>query len=241
MSNFLSISEYESRAQYANVQADSLLPPPPTPNPPHHQAEASTPSATMQPPPPPPPPPLPVRLSRNSIPKSSIPVPFGAFRFDDNIRSLQTVQDASVIIPSISFKPCHMFFYGSLMDSEVLGAVLKLSETPITRPATVSGFSIRMWGIYPALIPSVPGKVLGTVWKIDSEAHFERLQAYETGAYKWLECDATLENGEVLKDCRTFCWAGDSNSKELEDGSFDLRRYQKYFKGSVTRERSTEV
>ncbi len=68
----------------------------------------------------------------------------------------------------------------------------------------------------------------GTVWKVTSEAHFDRLAAYETAAYRWDECDAVLEGGEVLRNCRTFCWAGEPDGKELEDGSFDLERYQKF-------------
>lgn len=141
-------------------------------------------------------------------------------------------------MPGEPFQPFHMFFYGSLMDSEVLQAILDLPELPTTRPATISGFSIKMWGIYPTLIPCHSGSVTGTVWEVTSESQFDRLAAYETAAYRWDECNAVLEDGEVIKNCRTFCWAGEPNSKELEDGSFDLERYQKYFKSSVTRRRS---
>jgi hypothetical protein len=95
-----------------------------------------------------------------------------------------------------------------------------------------------MWGIYPALIPSHSGSVAGSVSEVASEAHFDRLAAYETSAYKWDECDAVLDDGEVLRSCRIFCWTGEPDSKELENGSFDLERYQKYFKSSVTRRRS---
>lgn len=141
-------------------------------------------------------------------------------------------------MPGEPFKPFHMFFYGSLMDPEVLQAILDLPELPTTRPATISGFSIEMWGIYPALIHCYSGSVTGTLWKVTSEAQFDRLAAYETAAYRWDECNAVLEGGDVLENCRTFCWAGEPDSKELEDGSFDLERYQKYFKSSVTRRRS---
>lgn len=130
-----------------------------------------------------------------------------------------------------------MFFYGSLMDPEVIQAILNLSELPVTKPATLSGYQIKMWGIYPALIPKESGRVTGYVWEVTSEDQFERLAAYETTAYRWVECDAVLEDGAVLKGCRTFCWAGAPDSRELEDGNFDLERYQKYFKSSVTRRR----
>jgi gamma-glutamylcyclotransferase (GGCT)/AIG2-like uncharacterized protein YtfP len=131
-----------------------------------------------------------------------------------------------------------MFFYGSLMDSEVIQAILKLEDLPLTTAATISGFKIKMWGIYPALVPDTSGLVTGTIWKVDSEEHFDRLAAYETSAYDWVECDVTLEDGSVLLGCRTFCWAGRPDSNELEEGRFDLERYQKYFKPSVIRRRS---
>lgn len=141
-------------------------------------------------------------------------------------------------MPGEPFQQFQMFFYGSLMDPEVLQAILDLSELPTTRPATISGFRIKMWGIYPTLIPSHSGSVTGTVWKVTLGAHFDRLAAYETAACRRDECDAVLECGEVLRNCRTFCWSGEPDSKELEDGSFDLEHYQKYFKSSVTRRRS---
>lgn len=133
------------------------------------------------------------------------------------------------------FQPCHMFFYGSLMDPEVIRAVLGLPDLPTTKPASISGYQIKLWGIYPALIPSTSSTVYGVVWEITQEDHFNRLAAYETAAYTWVRCDVMLENGTVLKECRTFIWAGQPDSKELEDGSFDFERYQKYFKSSVVR------
>jgi gamma-glutamylcyclotransferase (GGCT)/AIG2-like uncharacterized protein YtfP len=133
------------------------------------------------------------------------------------------------------FKPCYMFFYGSLMDPEVLQSVLGLGYLPSVAKGTAVGFSMKMWGIYPALIPSEGGRISGTVWKVESESHFLRLQEYETGAYSWCLCNVELEGGEVLHGCRTFCWAGDVHSRDLEEGIFDLLRYQKYFKSSVVR------
>jgi len=133
------------------------------------------------------------------------------------------------------FEPCAFFFYGSLMDPEVLRTILDLSETPTVESGAVRGFSIKMWGIYPALIPHESGRVSGSMWRVNSESQFLRLKEYETSAYTWCACDIELSSGEVLRGCRTFCWAGDSDSKELEEGTFDLQRYQRYFKASVVR------
>jgi hypothetical protein len=118
---------------------------------------------------------------------------------------------------------------------------LNLPDLPTMRPATITGFRIKMWGIYPTLIPVLShesGSVSGTVWKVTSKEQFDSLAAYETDAYRWHECEAVLENGEVTVNCPTFCWAGDPDDKELEGGEFDLKWYQTFFKPSVTRHRS---
>lgn len=120
------------------------------------------------------------------------------------------------------------------MDAEVLHATLELSEMPVTRTATIRGHAVKMWGIYPALISDQNGSVSGVAWHMSSQAQFQRLEAYETTAYRWLECAAMLDDGEVIPDCRVFCWAGDPNSQELDPGSFDFERFQKYFKGSIS-------
>lgn len=121
------------------------------------------------------------------------------------------------------------------MDPEVLQAVLGLPELPVVESGSVCGFSTKMWGIYPALIPHEGGRVSGSMWGVNSEAQFLRLKEYETSAYTWCVCDIELSSGAVLNGCRTFCWAGNSDSKELEEGFFDLQRYQRYFKPSVVR------
>lgn len=151
----------------------------------------------------------------------------------ENIESKKHTADAEP-----TFKPCHMFFYGSLMDPEILQTIVGLPEPPAVRRASISGFAVKMWGIYPALVPAENGKVSGTTWEVTSEAQFRKLAAYETSAYKWCECEIQLGDGEALSGCRTFCWAGHPKSRELEEGSFDLDRYQKHFKASVTRFRS---
>lgn len=136
------------------------------------------------------------------------------------------------------FTPCFMFFYGSLMDPDVLQSVAGLEETPTAAAKGVmKGFSMKMWGIYPTIIPSDDGEISGTVWKVESESQFLRLEEYESVAYTWCYCDVELEDGKVLKRCRTFCWAGDADSKYLKEGSFDLESYQKYFKASVIMKR----
>jgi hypothetical protein len=136
-----------------------------------------------------------------------------------------------------------MFFYGSLMDPDVLQALLNLPDLPQMQPATITGgCRIKMWGIYPTLVPSSSsegGSVKGMLWETTADKQIDRLAAHETAAYRSEECEVVLVgSGEVIRGCRTFCWAGEADSKELEEGCFDLEWYQKYFKPSVVRRRS---
>jgi len=134
-----------------------------------------------------------------------------------------------------------MFFYGTLQDPDVLTTLLSLQLSPILHSASISGYAIKMWGIYPALIPSTAqSTVKGMLWRCESEAHFEKLRAYETGAYTWMECDAVLLDGDgegIVRGVRVFVWAGNTNDEELEDGNFDFKWWKRYLKSSVVKRR----
>ncbi|TVY84861.1 AIG2-like protein C [Lachnellula suecica] len=135
--------------------------------------------------------------------------------------------------PSVPFTPCYMFFYGSLMDTDVLHVIAQLPKPPTMVPATVSGFQMKMWSIYPTLIKRDGFKVSGTLWKAEEEEQFLRLQSYETAAYTWCFCDVELEDGSVMTGCRTFCWSGEPESRDLSDGKFDLETYQREHKSPL--------
>jgi hypothetical protein len=127
---------------------------------PRQEVEHSQPSATGIPPPPPlPPPPRRVRepagtanLAPTSQPRERVP-------------DLPNVEDARAKKLRRPFQPCHMFFYGSPMDPDVVQAIHTLPEPPTLQPVTISDFQIKMWGISPALVPSEPGILVGRVWK----------------------------------------------------------------------------
>lgn len=137
-----------------------------------------------------------------------------------------------------TFSPCHFFFYGTLMDPDVLQSVLSLTHPLDVMKAKVRGYSIKLWGIYPALIPYEGGEVLGVAGKITNWDHFIELCRYETFNYKLCFCTIVLDDGTELEDSRTFVWSGKPDSSELSDGSFDLERYQKHFKQSLIRARA---
>lgn len=129
--------------------------------------------------------------------------------------------------------PQYMFFYGTLMDPKLLQTVACLDLLPKVRKATLKGFKLMMWGeIFPTLLPALASNaeaIPGVVWKVESQRDIALLSRYETEAYKLSLCDVQLEDGEVLKGCGTYCWAGEEDDPELEEGKFDLWTYQQYF------------
>ncbi|KAH9995347.1 hypothetical protein F4779DRAFT_607585 [Xylariaceae sp. FL0662B] len=175
------------------------------------------------PPTPPPPPELPPNSPPMNSKRAKMAAKFGAAEK----AGLITAGDVS------TFRPCHFFLYGSLMDPEVLQTVTGLATSPAMRDGSISGFKIKMWGIYPALVPREGSRVTGRTCKIDDISHFQSLQQYETTRYKPCMCSIEAEDGEVLENSMAFCWAGDPESPDLEDGTFDLERYQKNFKSSI--------
>jgi gamma-glutamylcyclotransferase (GGCT)/AIG2-like uncharacterized protein YtfP len=193
-------------------------------------------------PPPPPPPPALRNLAKPSPLTSNIPppppVPLNAFEPMDKAQYLESLIKTKVNIPGFPFQPYFMFFYGSLLDPEVLQTVLRLPDLPIMKPATIRGFRMKMWGIYPTILPTASKNesVKGMVWEVTDENYFDRLAAYETVAYRVSECEAALEDGEIVENCWTFCWAGKADSQELVDGEFDLEKWKRDLKHLVIRQ-----
>ncbi|ORY67473.1 uncharacterized protein BCR38DRAFT_337534 [Pseudomassariella vexata] len=132
-------------------------------------------------------------------------------------------------------RPRYFFFYGSLMDPEVYQTVTNSADPPVMQKGWITGFRMKMWGIYPALVPEAGSKITGTFCMVNSHDHFMDLQEYETGNYTPFECTIFTEGADQLDDSPTEGWAGSPASKELEGGVFDFERYQKYFKPSVVR------
>jgi hypothetical protein len=63
---------------------------------------------------------------------------------------------------------------------------------------------------------------------MEDKDHSKSLQAYETSAYKRIWCEANQEDKTGVENCRAFFFsAGEYDSKELEDGSFDLAWYRR--------------
>ncbi|PGH18536.1 hypothetical protein AJ79_00315 [Helicocarpus griseus UAMH5409] len=151
------------------------------------------------------------------------------------------------------WKPTYLFVYGSLMDPDVIQAVLALPQPPPPlRPAKLKNYRMKMWGIYPTLVPSNPklknnvesksktengtvDGITGKLYLVEHPAQFTLLERYESQAYTWHRCVAQFtDDGSTTEqsgfECRTFVWAGEPESPELEEGRFDFERYQRYFK-----------
>jgi len=128
------------------------------------------------------------------------------------------------------------FFYGSLMDPDVLGTVLNLRHVPVYQDAWIEGYETKMWSIYPTVIPKEGGKVRGKVWRSNNSLHAARLARYETARYREERCEIKVEGGgAVIKDGSVFVWARDPQHRDLEPGSFDLDIYQAHYKPDVFR------
>jgi gamma-glutamylcyclotransferase (GGCT)/AIG2-like uncharacterized protein YtfP len=94
--------------------------------------------------------------------------------------------DAAVMIPATAAGRQPLFFFGTLMDLDVLAYLL---ERPIDvddlQPASLAGFRrVRAAGAsYPVLVPQEGGAVEGRLLRRASAADIARINHYESGEY----------------------------------------------------------
>ncbi|KAI0468630.1 hypothetical protein F4859DRAFT_516794 [Xylaria cf. heliscus] len=173
---------------------------------------------------PPAPPPLPTSLPRppRASPSTSNPTSKRAkmasqFGLADGPR-----EPHPPLFTPTTFKPCHIFFYGTLMDADVLQHITRCPNKPVLRPGWITGFKLKMWGgTFPTLLPP----------------------ATETSAYRGHRCQihvedmvdgsSTNEGDRVLEGGVVFVWAKNPHSPDLSDGTFDLAKWQKTHKPSL--------
>lgn len=129
------------------------------------------------------------------------------------------------------------FFYGSLMDPDVLYFIARTSATdPQLHKASIRGYKMKKWGCYPTLVPAedADAVVHGVYWQAEDEGQLALLQRYETNRYRPATCEIRVEgDGRVLGDGVVFVWAGDKESRELVDGGFSLEEYRLLYKPDV--------
>ena len=127
---------------------------------------------------------------------------------------------------SHAFLPKFYFFYGSLMDPGQLARVLGLKQRPVTHPASIAGYSCKMWGPYPALTDGPPDAIVhGVAFKVQVQQAATRLAEYETDAYEEHDCIIRFDNGETVSGV-TFKWRDRADDPDLREGSFNLREWQ---------------
>ncbi|KAK4040313.1 hypothetical protein C8A01DRAFT_46297 [Parachaetomium inaequale] len=139
------------------------------------------------------------------------------------------------------FEPCTFFFYGSLMDPQVLMAVAKLDNQPDLQDVWVEGFEMKMWGgMYPVLLPTkttdnnsgASHRIKGKAWRATTMDQCLRLHRYETSAYEAADCRLYHSGGGEPTKGLVFVWARDPASDQLAEGAFDLEHWQKTYKPS---------
>jgi gamma-glutamylcyclotransferase (GGCT)/AIG2-like uncharacterized protein YtfP len=139
------------------------------------------------------------------------------------VRKFLNAQDGDGYFPPSRTK--FYFFYGSLMDPGQLARVLELRECPVTHPATIAGYSCKLWGPYSALIDGPPDAIVqGVAFEVKSQQVAKRLAEYETDAYEEQDCIIQFENGETVSGV-TFKWRDGADDPELRQGTFSLREW----------------
>lgn len=136
-------------------------------------------------------------------PRRAGPVRRGALRVsfvgtEPSTRSAHS-QGASDSRPESDMGLPPLFFYGTLMDPDVLGLVVGRPVADCAlEPAILRGW--RRVGVrgasYPMLVPAPGGKVEGRLWRGASSADLERLDAYEGPAWRLVLVEVELTSGE---------------------------------------------
>jgi hypothetical protein len=116
------------------------------------------------------------------------------------------------------------FFYGTLQDPSILSEILGLPQLPILRPARLIGYSLKMWGQYPALVDGPGGSIVeGATFEVADEASAARLAEYETRAYRPRPCLIRLAVGSEESTVEGYTFMYDGKTSDLSDGVFDLK------------------
>ncbi|KAI9770935.1 MAG: hypothetical protein M1840_002639 [Geoglossum simile] len=128
-----------------------------------------------------------------------------------------------------SFRRRYCFFYGTLVDPSTLAKVLGINHRPLMRPATVTGYTCKLWGQYPALVDGPPAEtVSGVAYDTQSQDEEMELEAYEGDSYA-LEGILNLHShrGVLLQLLKSKELEGDNINRinqEDNSGTTPLRR-----------------
>jgi hypothetical protein len=85
--------------------------------------------------------------------------------------------------------------FTALSCTPQLRNVLYLEEPPILQPATITGWEIKMWDQYHALVFKVNHITHGMAYEVRKEEHVKYLTDYETEVYRVEGCMIKLADG----------------------------------------------
>ena len=109
------------------------------------------------------------------------------------------------------------------MDPPLLSEILGLPERPMLRPAKVVGYSLKLWGQYPALVNGPAGAVVeGTAYGVEDAKQAERLVEYETRAYHPSPCRILFTDGKEPEAATGLTFTYGRNPTDIREGTFDL-------------------
>ncbi|KAL8682219.1 MAG: hypothetical protein Q9186_001678 [Xanthomendoza sp. 1 TL-2023] len=114
--------------------------------------------------------------------------------------------------PAQNEYPVWYFFYGTLMDPEVLQGCLGIPDRPTMTPASIQGGTLRTWGRkYKALVDGPDeAQVNGYAFCVQSAEQEEYLRFRETEAYEVVRCRIVLSSeSEIASEAQglTFRFA----------------------------------
>src|ERR1700753_1726233 len=157
------------------------------------------PNSTGRPPSPPPlPPSLPIIQKIPKAPALPSKLEVVAAKLSGLDDGFKAAADKAMLQTLTNFRPTFFFFYGTLMDPEVLQHILNLDKLPQVETATITNFKVKMWGIYPTLVDACGGIVSGTIWQVANVDQCIRLARYETSAYTPCEVEIMRQDGEIV-------------------------------------------
>jgi gamma-glutamylcyclotransferase (GGCT)/AIG2-like uncharacterized protein YtfP len=166
----------------------------------------------MATPPPPPPPPLPTQTQQQA---KAI-----ALKVRDEAPPLFVRSEPEGDPPQGLY-----FFYGTLQDPELLRVLLSLPDRPTLQPAYINGYEMKVWGPYPALVGPGNVRVEGAAFQVTTQEIANRLQQYETSAYRPETCTIYSREGEKQNGEAGFVFRYCGNPRDLSEGVFDLKVY----------------
>lgn len=169
-------------------------------------------------------------MMQNKRPSAMVPKFLQADAQPNPMPSPASDNNHEEIRPEDSAEDKYCFFYGSLMDPDMLSKVLKSSKPlPTMRPARVTGYKIKLWGPYPALLDQPMNPVDGMMCGPLSTRQLRRLAVYETDHYCLRACsiDVLNDDGTLNQTIEGVSFMWDGREDELRDGTFSLKQWKK--------------